>query len=74
MAIIFKLHEKLKENNLTMNKFSQIIKIRNNTISGYCKNDFKYLDKEHLDLFCKYFNCKPSDLIDFIDDDFIDYI
>lgn len=70
MAIILKLEKKLKENNISRNQLSQITKIRFNTITAYCKNEFKYLDKNHLDLFCKYFHCEPYDLITFIDDSF----
>ncbi|MBY6816443.1 helix-turn-helix transcriptional regulator [Clostridium botulinum] len=66
--IKMKLHIKLAEKRITQKELSIETGIRLPTISGYCTDNFKMLSRQHLDIFCKYFNCNISDLIEFIND------
>lgn len=59
------LNIKIAEKNITKKQLSEETGIGKNTIGLYCSGDYKKIDKEHLDIFCKYFNCSVYDLIQF---------
>ncbi|MCS6107941.1 XRE family transcriptional regulator [Clostridium botulinum] len=67
--IKMKLHIKLAEKRITQKQLAEDTGVRLPTISGYCTDNFKMLSREHLDKFCKYFNCNINDLIEFVNDD-----
>ncbi|AGK96764.1 helix-turn-helix domain-containing protein [Clostridium pasteurianum] len=66
--IITKLHIRMAEHRLTQSELAKKTGIRQPTISAYCSDNYKMISKEHLDVFCKFFNCKLTDIIDFVDD------
>lgn len=41
--------------------------INKNTISRYCNGSFEKIDKNHIDLICKYFKCTPNDIFEIND-------
>lgn len=59
------LNIKIAEKNITKKQLAEETGIGKNTIGLYCSGDYKKIDKEHLDIFCKYFNCSVYDLIQF---------
>ena len=69
MTIKIKLHMKLAENRMTQKELSAKTGIRPNSISAYCNDTYKQIPREHLDIFCKVFNCKIEDLIEYVDED-----
>lgn len=54
----------LKQYNFTQKDLAECTKINKNTISKYCNNTFESINKEHIDLLCKFFNCTPNDLFE----------
>ncbi|BAE47837.1 helix-turn-helix transcriptional regulator [Clostridium botulinum C] len=66
--IKMKLHIKLAESRLTQSELSKITGIRQPTISAYCNDSFVSIKKDHLNILCKFFNCKINDLIEYEDD------
>ena len=63
-----KLHIKLAEYRMTQKELSERTGIRQPSISAYCNDTYKMISKEHLDMFCKIFNCKIEDIIEHITD------
>lgn len=63
--IVMKLHIRMAEKRITQKKLSELTGIRQATISTYCNDTAKHLVKEHLDIFCKFFDCELSDLIEY---------
>lgn len=47
-------------------ELSEATGIRANTISGYVNNTYKIINRDHLDTFCKYFDCTVSDLFEYV--------
>lgn len=66
--IKMKLHIKLAENKMTQKDLAEKTGISKNTIGSYCNESNKHIVKEHLNIFCKLFNCKVEDLIEYIPD------
>lgn len=54
----------LKQFNLTQKDLSDCTGINKNTISKYCNNNFDNINKTHIDLLCKFFNCTPNQIFD----------
>lgn len=52
----------LKQFNLTQKDLSDCTGINKNTISKYCNNSFEKIDKNHIDLLCKFFKCTPNEI------------
>ncbi|MBN1069451.1 XRE family transcriptional regulator [Clostridium botulinum] len=67
--IKMKLHIKLAEKRITQKQLAKDTGVRLPTISGYCTDNFKMLSRDHLNIFCRYFNCNISDLIEFVEDE-----
>lgn len=65
--IKMKLHVKLAENRMTQKELSDLTGIRLPTISAYCNDKCKHIVKEHLEAFCRIFNCNVCDLVEFVD-------
>ena len=59
------LYMKIAERNITKKQLAEDTDIGKNTISLYCSNDYKKIDREHLDKFCKYFQCGINDIISY---------
>ena len=66
--IITKLHIRMAEHRINQQELSKLTGIRQPTISAYCRDKYLMINKEHLDTFCKFFKCKLTDIIDFVDD------
>lgn len=66
--IRMKLHIRLAEKRITQKELSEKTGIGKNTISRYYNDTFEKIDKEHLDILCKFFNCKVEDLIEYVDE------
>ena len=58
-----RLHMLIAEKRITQKELSDITGIRQPTISAYCNETYKHIVKEHIDIFCKYFECELTDLI-----------
>lgn len=65
--IKMKLHLKMAEKKLSQRELSQLTRIRQPTISAYCNDTFIMIPKEHLDILCKFFNCKVEDLVEYVE-------
>ncbi|MGL5328158.1 MAG: helix-turn-helix domain-containing protein [Peptostreptococcaceae bacterium] len=64
----------IKSTNLTQREFARKLNINPNTISNYVNNKFQTINKDHLDAFCKEFNCLPNDVFEFMtDEDYAKY-
>ncbi len=59
----------MAENRMNQKELSIATDIRPNSISAYCNDTYKQIPREHLDIFCKVFNCKIEDLIEYVDED-----
>lgn len=64
-----KLHILLATKRMTQKELAELTGIGKNTISRYCNATFEKIDKQHLDTFCKFFNCNVQDLIEFVNED-----
>lgn len=58
-----KLDNLLKKYKISQTQITEDTGINKNTISKYCNNTFEKIDKNHIDLLCKYLQCSPNDLI-----------
>lgn len=63
-----KINILLAQRRMTQKELSQITGIRPNTISGYYNDTFKLISRDHIEKFCKVFNCKMEDLFEYIPD------
>jgi putative transcriptional regulator len=52
----------LKKYKLNQKDLAYSTGINENTISRYCNGTFKKIDKNHIDLICKYLKCTPNDI------------
>lgn len=59
----------LKKSNISQKELSEKLNINKNTVSNYINDNFITINKEHLDLFCKEFNCSPNDIFEYVTDD-----
>lgn len=66
--IKMKLHIKLAEFKMNQKELSEKTGISKNTIGAYCNETNKHIVKEHLDIFCKLFDCKVEDIIEYTED------
>ncbi|NFS11572.1 helix-turn-helix transcriptional regulator [Clostridium botulinum] len=67
--IILNLRVLMAKKKINMQQLSEETGIRRATISAYYNETYRHLVKEHLNIFCRYFNCNISDLIEFINDE-----
>lgn len=51
--------------NKTVKEMAEETEIPRNTLRAYLNNDFKMINREHLNKLVKYFNCSVGDLISF---------
>lgn len=58
-----RLHVLLAEKRLTQSKLGKMTGITQPVISNYCTGKSEYIKLEHIEMFCKIFNCEPNDLI-----------
>ncbi|MBY6837827.1 helix-turn-helix transcriptional regulator [Clostridium botulinum] len=67
--IILNLRVLMAKKKINMQQLSEETGIRRATISAYYNETYRHLVKDHLNIFCRYFNCDISDLIEFVNDD-----
>ncbi|EPB8249048.1 helix-turn-helix domain-containing protein [Clostridium perfringens] len=67
--IEFNLHILLAKKRMTQKDLVEATGINKNTINKYFNNTCEKITKEHLNLLCKFFDCKLDDLIEYIPDD-----
>ncbi|MCS6103600.1 XRE family transcriptional regulator [Clostridium botulinum] len=65
--IILNLRVLMAKKKINMQELSEETGIRRATISAYYNETYRHLVKDHLNIFCRYFNCNISDLIEFVD-------
>lgn len=63
--IYFKLHIRIAEKRMSQRELAEALDIRLPTINGYINNKAKHIPIEHLNKFCKYFNCNLEDIIQY---------
>lgn len=63
--INMKLHIRMAEARITQKELSERTGIRQASISDYVNNKNIMIAKRHLDILCKFFNCKVEDLVEY---------
>ena len=64
--IRIKLCELMGREKMTRKKLSELTGIRPNTIGDLYREDVRKIDLQTLDKICEVFNCKVSDVIEYI--------
>lgn len=64
-----KLHILIAKHRITQKELSEKTGIRRPTIGEYCRDTFKTISREHIEILCQYFQCEIQDLIEYIPDD-----
>ena len=64
-----KLHILMAEKRMSQKELSEKTGIHTPTINKYYHDTYQRIDKEHIEKFCKLFNCNVQDLIEYIPDD-----
>ena len=68
-GIAFKLDDQMKKHNMSKNHLSRITGFRFETIQGYYNGSISRIDLYIISDFCKIFDCKLGDLIEFVPGD-----
>lgn len=66
--IKFKLHLLMAEHRMSQKDLSDKTGITPTVINKYYHDKISRIPVEHLEKFCKYFNCQISDLVEYIPD------
>ncbi|QNM15496.1 helix-turn-helix domain-containing protein [Fusobacterium hominis] len=67
--IEFKIHIRMAEHRLTQKEVSTYVGITPSVMGKYFHGTITRINPEHLDKFCKLFNCNTQDLIEYIPDE-----
>ena len=67
--IKLKLHLLMAQKRMSQKELSDLTGITSPTINKYYNDTIIRITREHLDIFCKLFNCKIEDLIEYIPDE-----
>jgi putative transcriptional regulator len=67
--IKIKISEQLGKHKMTRKELAELTGIRAGTVGMLYDETIKRIDVEWLDKLCKVFNCKLTDIIDFVPDD-----
>lgn len=62
----FKLHILMAEKRMTQKELSSITGIHPSIINKYYNETIIRIPKEHIEIFCKVFNCQVQDLIEYV--------
>ena len=65
-GVVFKLDELMTKHNMSKNHLSRITGFRFETIQGYYNGTISRIDLYVITEFCKIFNCRIEDIIEFI--------
>ena len=60
-----KLHILLAERRMTQKELSEATGIGKNTIGRYCNDTWSKINKDDIDILCKFFNCNIGDIIEY---------
>ena len=66
--IKLKLHLLMAQKRMSQKELADLTGINTPTINKYYNDTIIRIPREHLDIFCKLFNCKIEDLIEYIPD------
>lgn len=66
--IKFKLHLLMAKTRMTQKELSNITGIQPSVINKYYNDTIIRIPKDHLNIFCKLFNCNVQDLIEYTPD------
>ena len=66
--IKLKLHLLMAKKRMTQKELSKLSGIQPSIVNKYYNDTIIRIPREHLDIFCKLFNCKIEDLIEYIPD------
>jgi len=58
-----RLHILLAEKRMNQKELAEATGIGRNTINRYCNDTWVKINREDIDILCKFFNCKINDLI-----------
>lgn len=64
-----KLHILMAEHRLSQKEVSQKTGIHAPTINKYYHDTYQKIDREHIEAFCRLFDCKVEDLLEYIPDE-----
>lgn len=64
-----RLHILLAERRMTQKELADATGIGKNTINRYCNDTWVKINKEDIDILCKFFKCKITDLIEYVEDE-----
>lgn len=64
-----KLHILMAEHRLSQKDVAEKTGIHAPTINKYYHDTYQKIDRDHLEAFCKLFNCNTQDLIEYIPDE-----
>lgn len=67
--IKIKISDMLGKHKMTRAQLAKETNIRSTTISAYYHETVRHIDIDHLDKFCKVFNCQICDLLEYTEDD-----
>ena len=65
-TIRIKLDELIQKSGISKNKLSHKAEMQRTQINNYCNNEISRLDIDVLARICSVFNCKISDLLEFV--------
>lgn len=66
--IKMKLHLLMAVHRMSQKEVAEKTGIHAPTINKYYHDTYQKIDKEHINLLCKLFNCQVSDLIEYVPD------
>ena len=69
MAMKFKLKVLLAMNNMTQKQVSEMVGIRQPTISAICTGQIKEIPVHLLEKLCRVLNCQPNDIMEYVPDE-----
>ena len=69
MAMKFKLKVLLAMNDLTQKQVSEMVGIRQPTISAICTGQIKEIPVHVIEKLCRILNCQPNDIMEYIPDE-----
>ena len=67
--IKFKIHSLMGERRMTQKELAEISNIHPSIIAKYYHDTIIRINREHLDEFCKIFDCNIQDLIEYVPDE-----
>lgn len=73
MAIILRLDRVMADRKVTLNGLSNAIGISNVNLSNIKTGKIKAIRFSTLNEICKYLKCQPGDILEYVEDDMVQY-